>query len=163
MNHLKYINSDFYTVSLTPSSFWKSSIYTEHNFNSSLSFNILVEHTLTWSVTRLWDYLEKQRKIVEKWNKYKRIVILANLTHSLMSPIIVPRQYFELYSIWIHISISIYLYLYLYIYIYIYKLDGCFTQMKASLKCYEICYKEFHLNLTLQAVVRDSWQSVAIP
>ena len=37
-------------------------------------------------------------KIVEKWNKYKRILILANLTHSLMSPIIVPRQYFELYS-----------------------------------------------------------------
>ena len=33
-----------------------------------------------------------------KWNKYKRIVILANLTHSLMSPIIVPRQYLELYS-----------------------------------------------------------------
>ena len=35
----------------------------------------------------------------EKWNKYKWIVILANMTHSLMSPIIVPRQYFELYSI----------------------------------------------------------------
>ena len=31
------------------------------------------------------------KKIVEKWNKYYRIVILANLTHSLMSPIIVPR------------------------------------------------------------------------
>ena len=30
------------------------------------------------------------RKIVEKWNKYERIIILANLTHSLKLPIIVP-------------------------------------------------------------------------
>ena len=47
----------------------------------------------------LFSKLFEKGKIVEKSNKYKRIVILANLTHSLMSPIIVPRQYFELYSI----------------------------------------------------------------
>ena len=40
---------------------------------------------------RAWRPVQNE-KIVEKWNKYKRIVILANLTHSLMSPIIVPTN-----------------------------------------------------------------------
>ena len=68
--------------------------YVNPYFRISFSFS---ESVIYWEKTMLNGSKSSQAWrhifiiLTKKWNKYKRIVILANLTHSLKPPIIVPR------------------------------------------------------------------------